>query len=451
MVTSTAKTGGGRNGPKAIIATFVAAIMIFSVLSLVALDSDSNNNDPEFGSDHGDMSLGAEFTTATIAAGMGYTLMLKSDGTVWAWGGNANGQLGDGTKTSRTVPVHVMSDVTAISACSLHSLALKSDGTVWAWGWNYHGQVGDGNSGAGADKSTPFKISSLTDVVAISAGSGHSLALKSDGTVWAWGANTNGQLGDGTNGAGADKSTPVQVLFMAGVTVTSISAGGTHSLALVGGEVWAWGHNEFGQLGDNSTIDRNRPVRVLGGASGDTYLTDVTISAGGGHSLALKSDGTVYAWGDNRFGQLGDGTTDDCLTPVKILPLTGVTAISAGNDHSLALRDNGTVYAWGNNEFGQLGNGDIGTDFKKSPVQAIGFSETGYLTDVTAIAAGYLGSYVLKSDGTVWALGILAPSPLMSLAVDDKDDGLPMMLIIAIAVIAIAGIGAAAWFFMRKK
>ena len=361
----------------------------------------------------------ADIATPMIAAKYYHSLALKSDGTVWAWGQNTYGQVGDGTTTNKRTPVQVsgLNGVTAVAAGEYHSLALKSDGTVWAWGENGHGQLGDGTT---TDSGAPVQVKgaggagSLSGVAVIaSGGHGHSLALKSDGTVWAWGYNYAGQLGDGTT---TDSSTPVQVLgaggegFLSGVT--AISTGRGHSLALKNdGTVWAWGYNVYGQLGDGTaglSTNKGLPVQVM--ASADVPLSGVTAIGGGYmYSLALKSDGTVWAWGWNHQGELGDGTADSYKTsPVQVSGpggtgfLSGVTAIAAGYSNSLALKSDGTVWAWGYNYAGQLGDGT--NTNKNSPVQVLGPGGAGHLSGVTAVAAGY-NSLALKSDGTVWAWG----------------------------------------------
>ncbi|MEW2626397.1 hypothetical protein, partial [Streptomyces sp. NPDC048106] len=282
-----------------------------------------------------------------------HNLALTSDGRVLAWGGNSVGELGDGTTTNRTTPVYTDlpagTTVTAIAAGSEHSLALTSDGRVLAWGSNYYGQLGDGTT---TDRHTPVEVHlpAGTTVTAISAGYHHNLALTSDGRILAWGSNDRGQLGDGTT---TNSSTPVEVHLPTGAQVTAMAAGGYHNLVLTpDGRVLAWGYNRDGEVGDGTTTDRTTPVYTDLPAG-----TTVTAMAGGGqHSLALTSDGRVLAWGYNSSGGLGDGTTTNSSTPVEVhLPAgTTVTALAGGGYHSLALTSEGRVLAWGYNVFGQL-------------------------------------------------------------------------------------------------
>jgi alpha-tubulin suppressor-like RCC1 family protein len=325
---------------------------------------------------HTPVSIPSPSGIKAVAAGAGHSLALKDDGTVWASGLNSHGQLGDGTTTNRVTPVQVqnLSGVTAIAGGENHSLALKSDGTVWAWGENGIGELGDGTI---TERHTPVQVGvpPLSKVVAIAAGQGHNLALKDDGTVWAWGLNFSGQLGDGTT---TDRHTPVQVQNLSGVT--AIAGGDNHSLAVKSDStVWAWGQNNNGQLGDGTTTERHTPVQVqnLSGVK--------AIAAGAGYSLALKDDGTVWAWGANGVGQLGVGTANTVPNPTPVQvgqapPLSGVTAIAAHSGHSLTLRSDGLVQAWGWNIDGQLGDGT--TTDRPFPVQVE------HLGGTTAIAVG---------------------------------------------------------------
>lgn len=325
-----------------------------------------------------------------IAAAQSHSLALKSDGSVWAWGDNTYGEFGNGTTTSSSTLVQVsLTGATAIAGGYIHSLAIKGDGTVWAWGDNVVGQLGDGTR---TNKYSPVQVSGLTGVIAITAGYEHTLALKGDGTVWAWGFNGNGQLGYGQISSNNYSTIPIQVVGLTGVT--RVAAGEMISLALKSdGTVWAWGHSPLGDGGASSST----PVQVSG-------LTGITaIAAAGGppnsvkHSLALKGDGTVWAWGGNSFGQLGDGTQTDRSIPIQVSGLSGVTAIAAGDRHSLAIKGDGTVWAWGSNSSGRLGNGTTTNSY--IPVQVSG------LTGATAIEGGEFHSLALKGNGTVWAWG----------------------------------------------
>jgi alpha-tubulin suppressor-like RCC1 family protein len=290
-----------------------------------------------------------------VAAGTKHSLALKlSNGTVLAWGNDAAGQLGDGgTNSNQSNPVTVTTGVVAISAGFEHSLALKTDGTVLAWGNDASGQLGDGATLT--NQSSPVAVSGATDIVAIAAGGGHSLALKADGTVLAWGNNGSGQLGDG--GAKAFQPTPVAVSGATGIV--AISAGGNHSLALKSdGTILAWGGDGDGQLGDNSSsTDKSTPVPVAN-ASGI-----VAINAGSYHSFAVKADGTLLAWGDDISGQLGDGgTKTDQPTPVVVSSGANIiVAASGGLSHSLALTSAGLMLAWGDDFYGQLGDDNTKT------------------------------------------------------------------------------------------
>jgi|GEM_PF-473423 len=272
----------------------------------------------------------------------------------------------------------------AIAAGEYHTLGLKNDGTVWAWGLNDHNQLGQTSI---TSSNVPLQVPGLTNVIAISAGGYHSMALKSDGTVWDWGDNVKGETGNGTNSS--TTSTPTQVPSF--TNVIAIGAGGSHSMALKSDNtVWTWGDNATNQLGSNVIASSNVPFQVPG-------LTNViAISAGFEHSVALKSDNTVWSWGLNADGQLGNGGVITGGVPVQASGLTGVSAIAAGDFYTLALKSDGTVQAWGDNFYGEIGNGN-NTD-SHVPVAVTG------LSNITAIAGGG-ASMALKNDNTVWTWG----------------------------------------------
>ncbi len=332
--------------------------------------------------------IGLNFVTA-VAAGMRHSLALLSNGTVVAWGAGASGQLGDNSEAGSSVPVAVeeLKGVKAIAAGSNYSLALLENGTVMAWGGNESGQLGDGNF---AGTELPVAVKGLTGVTAIAAGGEHNLALLSDGQVMAWGQNESGQLG---NGDAKNSNVPVAVKDLSGVT--AIAAGGEHSLALLSdGTVMAWGDDEYGQLG-NSTVEESEheeievrrsevPVAVEG-------LSGVTAIAAGGHdSLALLANQTVMGWGENEYGELGDGSiVRRQETPAAVSGLSGVTAIAAGGMHSMALLGNGSVMTWGENKSGELGDGVMGEP-SDTPVLVSDLAE------VKGIAAGGAHDIVLS-------------------------------------------------------
>jgi alpha-tubulin suppressor-like RCC1 family protein len=309
-----------------------------------------------------------------------------------AWGENAFRQLGDGSTSLFSdvpVPVSGLKFVTAVAAGGRHSLALRADGTVVAWGANGLGQLGDGSTSESSN--VPVAVLGLSGVKALAAGGYHSLALLSNGTVMAWGDNESGQLGIGSSVESVD--TPVAVKGLTGVK--AISAGANFSLALLSnGTVMAWGENESGQLGNGGTTPSQVPVAVK-------HLTGATaISAGGEFSLALLTNETLEAWGNDEHGQLANGTVEEGANslPLAVKSPTGVAAVAAGTDHALALLGNGTVMAWGANSAGELGNGTTQSS-EGAPVPVNG------LSGVTAVSAGDEDSAALLTSGSVMTWG----------------------------------------------
>jgi uncharacterized repeat protein (TIGR02543 family) len=316
------------------------------------------------------------FTPVRQVSSKGFhTLVLKQDGTLVGMGYNSNGQLGDGSKTTRKAPVVVMEKVYAISAGIGHSLVLDFSGILWGMGGNVLGQLGDGST---SNRNVPVQI--MDSVAAIEAGGYHSLILKKDGTVWATGNNEDGQLGDGSTDM---RRSPVKVAS----EVQSVSAGEYHSLLIKrDGTLWAMGWNDFGQLGAGDTISRSVPVKVMDGVQ--------MVSAGFSHTMVLKQDGTLWAAGNNERGQLGDGSLINRLSPVQVL--SDVRSVHAGATHTFVIKKDGSLWAMGGNDYGQLGDGS--QDDRPLPVKV--------LDDVQTASASNQFSHVVTSDGRLWAFGV---------------------------------------------
>ena len=288
-----------------------------------------------------------------VSAGGENSMALKTDSTVWAWGLNDKGQFGNGATSGSNpnpTPVQVLSlsGITKISAGWEHCLALDNNGIIWAWGGNYYGQLGDGTTSA---KTTPFQVPGLSNIVSIAASEHHSMALENNGKVWVWGYNSNGQIGNGNSGLFLKQLTPFNVSSLNSVNIIDITAGSYSSMALASDStLWVWGRNGDGQLGDNSNIDRLNPVHLT------SISGIIDVDTKGFHSIALAADGQVWTWGRNSGGQLGNGSTTLSNSPVLLTKISDVSEISTGSQSSIALKNDGTLWTWGNNIFGELGN-----------------------------------------------------------------------------------------------
>jgi len=408
-----------------------------------------------------------------VAAGTYHSLAIARDNTVWTWGSNSAGQLGDGTTTDRSSPVQVSGISLAIQVCGASgglgefSMVLKQDGTIWSFGRNDNGQLGIGS--LGGNTPTPVQVVGLSSAKAIACGDHHAAALLSDGSVWTWGSNGSGELGDGSTPSGnatASRTQPAPVPGFGGAV--AIASANTFTVALKqDGTVWSWGNgsstpalmpgissatvisagafgtvaaiksdgttwwlgapgsalamqnpvgtllgvaagshtlllksdhtllargqNDNGELGDGTTTYQANPVPVAG-------LSNVAaIAAGFSHSLALDADGNVWAWGSDSAGQLGQGTSYGSTIPVSVSGLSNIVQVSAGQEHSLALDQGGNIWAWGSNVSGQLGDGS--NTNRSAPVR---------LTSVSgfqSVSAGYEHSLAIRRDGTLWAWG----------------------------------------------
>jgi alpha-tubulin suppressor-like RCC1 family protein len=310
--------------------------------------------------------IGTDFQT--VSAGFGHSLALKKDGTLWAWGDNNSGQLGNGSTSNSDVPIQIgTATYQAVSAGLNFSLAIKSDGTLWAWGDNSFGQLGIGSTSP-AYSPVPVQVGSDNNYIAVSAGTGHALALKTDHSLWAWGDDYYGELGD-NNTTSTPTTVPVQI--DSGSTYGAIASGFFYSLGIkLDGSLMTWGNNVQGKPANPAVTD-HVPTQIGTGFKPDMAgLSASKFSVLGNtayyyHSLALKSDGSLWAWGDNIFGQLGDNNPPTSSpNPEQIVPNSGyafITVSAGDNDHSLAIKDDGSLWAWGSNSCGQLGDGTTNT------------------------------------------------------------------------------------------
>jgi alpha-tubulin suppressor-like RCC1 family protein len=318
---------------------------------------------------HGPGNAGVLTSVTAVMGGEHANYAVKSDGTLWAWGGNFVGQLGNGTYTNTTTPVQVsgLISVTALGGRGYHNLAVTSDGALWAWGWNSRGQLGHDTSGspcpapiAGTCSNVPVRVDGIANPLAVTGGGFFSIALIPDHTLRAWGANEHGQLGDGSY---TSRSAPAPVSGILGI-VTAVSGGWQHAVALTAaGEVWTWGDNSVGEIGNamTSTTGVDTPFRIPGVSNA------IAVSGGDGFTAMLRSDGTVWTWGGNAFGQLGDGTFTDRSSPAQVKGLSNVVTMTARDYHMLAIESDGSVWAWGSGMNGELGYG--GASDQSTPVR----------------------------------------------------------------------------------
>ena len=316
----------------------------------------------------------------TIAAGTNWSYVfsskdgynvagIKTDGTLWMWGYNAYGQLGDNTTVDKSSPIQTVTGGSNWSSVSFdgslnpgnHTAAIKSDGTLWVWGSNAYGQLGDNTT---ITKSSPVQtVTRGNNWSQVSCGPGKTAAIKTDGTLWVWGLGING-LGDGTAGYAFMKSSPVQTIAY-GNNWSSVSCGYQHFAATkTDGTLWSWGNNAYGQLGDNTRTHRSSPIQTI------SYGTNwSSVSCGSSHIAAIKKDGTLWVWGSNDFGWLGDNTTTKKSSPVQtVAGGTNWSSVSCGSSNTTAIKTDGTLWNWGYN-YGNLG--DNTSAHKSSPVQTV--------------------------------------------------------------------------------
>jgi alpha-tubulin suppressor-like RCC1 family protein len=368
----------------------------------------------ESGGRSGSIKLAVNGPYAAVTAGGSHTVAGKADGTLSAWGLNRSGQLGDGTTIDKAVATPVYGSGTTWSTVAggdLHTIALKdvkvptTGGALWAWGFNQNGQLGNGSL---IDKTIPTQVGSAKDWISVATGKAHSVAVNAKGQLWAWGRNVDGQVGDGST---TDRSIPTLVASVA-TPWTAVSAGSNFSIGRqASGKIYGWGSNDLGQLGFDNGVTTGVPktsVPVLinfysddGGLTALGSFNALAVSAGGSHVLALRSNGALYSWGANDFGQLGLGFASLFRSFPGPVPspnaAVGWDKFSAGGAHSVAIMTDGTLWAWGSNSDGQLG--DDSTASSDVPIQI------GDAKNWVFVSAGKAHTFAIKSDGSLWGWG----------------------------------------------
>ena len=356
-------------------------------------------------------STGTANSPAGVEAGSGHAGLIDANGSLWMWGNNNNGQLGNGSTEDSIVPIKVMDNVVLVSCGGKHTAAIKTDGSLWMWGGNYDGQLGNGST---ENSTVPIKV--LDNVVSVSCGgssvtSGFTAAVKTDGSLWMWGSNQYGQLG---NGIPKDAIVPVKV--MDNVVTVSCSSLGHVAVIKTDGSLWMWGENGDGQIGNGGGGDLNWspdakvqsvPVKVMDNV--------VSVSCGWGHTAAIKTDGSLWMWGENEYGQLGNGrkyNTDNGpfdrfyqTIPVKVLDC--VASVSCGSGYTAAVKTDGSLWMWGDNMFGQLGSDDgnkvINIGHGDFSTQTVPIE---LMNKVVSVSCGNFQTFVVKTDGSVWGCGV---------------------------------------------
>jgi len=314
-------------------------------------------------------------------------------GSLWTWGNDGQGRLGDNTAgTDKSSPIQTVSGGTnwkQVSVGDFYTASIKTDGTLWTWGHNTYGQLGDNTI---VHRSSPVQtVSGGTNWKQVAGGISHTAAIKTDGTLWTWGRGQYGQLGDNSQ---VNKSSPVQTV--AGGTNWKQVAGGQDYTAAIktDGTLWTWGHNPFGALGDNTVVNKSSPIQTV--SSGTNWKS---VACGRQATAAIKTDGTLWLWGHNQIGKLGDNTVVNKSSPVQtVAGGTNWKQVAGGQDHTAAIKTDGTLWLWGDNVDGNLA--DNTRTVKSSPIQTVSGG-----TNWKLVACGEYYTVAIKTDGTLWTWG----------------------------------------------
>jgi len=331
-----------------------------------------------------------------------YTLIdqFAKTGSLWSWGLGTSGQLGDNTIASKSSPVQTVSSGTnwksvPVSFNTSMNTAIKTDGTLWTWGDNSKGQLGN-NTNTG--KSSPIQtVAAGTNWRIVSCGLNNVSAIKTDGTLWTWGLNAQGQMGDNTIVA---KSSPIQTV--AGGTNWKVVTNGSYHTAAIktDGTLWTWGQGNG--LGDNTTVNKSSPVQTISGGTNWKMVAGGQGGSGAGFNVAVKTDGTLWTWGVNTRGTLGDNTATNRSSPVQtVAGGTNWKMVAAGRYNGAGIKSDGTLWIWGNNVNGELGNGTNSLTYTSSPVQTVSGG-----TNWKQVSVSFAACAGVKTDGTLWTWGL---------------------------------------------
>lgn len=339
-----------------------------------------------------------------VSAGNAHTGLIDAKGCLWMWGYNNYGQLGNGSTKSSLVPIKVLNNVLSVSCGDSHTAAIKTDRSLWMWGNNTSGQLGNGSK---KNALVPIKV--LDNVVDVSCRGDYTAAVKDDGSLWTWGTNNDMQLGNGGVGNthdenyGTYQTVPVKVMD----NVAAVSCGNDRAAAIkTDGSLWWWGYSSVAISEGGTTYlggsYQSVPIKIMENV--------VTVSSGASHTAAVKTDGSLWTWGDNSYGQLGSNSVMESAVPVKVLD--GVSTVSCGNGSTVAVKTDGSLWVWGDNEFGELGSSignakvpyynTVSASYDSFPVQTIPLK---LMDGVASAGCGTLYTIIVKTDGSVWACG----------------------------------------------